>query len=648
MASFIVVTRTMFSHKLEPVLSLCSGSSVPWGIGVGSAIAIATMITPAQAASLTSWSFDPSTNLLEVTVKDGTQPRYFVMAQPARIVLDLPGTSIAGVKTQASYGGAVRQVRVSQFQPGVTRIVMELAPDTRLASGQVNLQKLEETSSNSRWVLRPLLADSTTTATRSTPQPANSDRAQSSEAIAPPTIAPSISVPPPLAVAPNPAVTPATALPPTPSSAPAASPPVAPPTTEPPQPPIAIVPPALPSTTTPPIAPEMAALIAGSETAAIVPPALPTSSNPAPLVSEVPAPIAGDEAAALVPPVSESSAPVPLKGEVSTPPASVPQDSPVSPNPTTLFPTAAAPASLEIPSTLPTAPATPTIAVPSISESERGLSERDLSGRDSSERGFASPGGSGSSVDLVPTQAQSLQTATPLEATSWPASVSVPPLSPASSVPPAIAPSQPAPTVSVPPLQSESIAAPTTVPAAPISAPPSVSPAIEFGQPLPEGQALRSSSSLTAGALLSLRYPGTASLKLRPGTPQQEVLLLHSEIRDEAGNVFAPKDSMVIGRFETDQAGSRFVAQAISLQGRSMPLVAQSDVLAGNLKPSNRNLAVNSGIGAIAGGLIGGFSGAGVAGGAAVGAAATLLTSPKPATVQPGQIVQIRLLQDLR
>ena len=147
---------------------------------------------------------------------------------------------------------------------------------------------------------------------------------------------------------------------------------------------------------------------------------------------------------------------------------------------------------------------------------------------------------------------------------------------------------------------------------------------------------------------MSLRYPGTASLKLRTGTPHQEVLLLQSEIRDSAGNLVAPKDSMVIGRFETSKAGSRFIAQAISLQGRSVPLVAQSEILSGSMQVSDRNLAVNSGIGAIAGGIIGGFSGAGLVGGAATGAAVTLLTSPKPATVQPGQIVQVRLLQNFQ
>ncbi|HEY9894124.1 MAG TPA: hypothetical protein V6D34_01720, partial [Candidatus Sericytochromatia bacterium] len=50
------------------------------------------VLCSAQAASLTNWSFDPTVNQLEITVKDGTTPRYFLMAQPARIVVDLPDT----------------------------------------------------------------------------------------------------------------------------------------------------------------------------------------------------------------------------------------------------------------------------------------------------------------------------------------------------------------------------------------------------------------------------------------------------------------------------------------------------------------------------------------------------------------------------
>ncbi len=129
--------------------------------GFSGAVMVAMMlgaIAPAQAASLTQWKYDPTANQLELTVKDGTTPRYFLMAQPARIVVDLPDTSVGEVATQKTYSGAVRSIRVSQFKPGLARIVIELSPDVSLAPGQV---KLEKVSGNSRWILQPLIAGAT-------------------------------------------------------------------------------------------------------------------------------------------------------------------------------------------------------------------------------------------------------------------------------------------------------------------------------------------------------------------------------------------------------------------------------------------------------------------------------------------------------
>ena len=198
---------------------------------------------------------------------------------------------------------------------------------------------------------------------------------------------------------------------------------------------------------------------------------------------------------------------------------------------------------------------------------------------------------------------------------------------------------------------------------------------VEFGQPLPAtsripsvGQPLSSLPNastgvrqafkpaapnvvLPAGTTLNLRYPGNATLTLRAENPQQEILVLLTELRDVSGNLLAPAGSTVTGRFETTTAGSQFVTQAIVVAGRTVPLAAQSDSLDGARKVEGNNLARNSGIGGLAGGVLGALSGSvglGALGGAAAGAATTLLTAPKPAIIQPGQIVQVRLTQDLR
>ena len=82
--------------------------------------------------------------------------------------------------------------------------------------------------------------------------------------------------------------------------------------------------------------------------------------------------------------------------------------------------------------------------------------------------------------------------------------------------------------------------------------------------------------------VLSLRYPGAAVLPLVQGRSRQEVLVLHQAVRDRAGNILIPAGTQVIGRFETSNRGSRFIAQAISLQGRNLPLVAESALLSQN------------------------------------------------------------------
>jgi hypothetical protein len=197
---------------------------------------------------------------------------------------------------------------------------------------------------------------------------------------------------------------------------------------------------------------------------------------------------------------------------------------------------------------------------------------------------------------------------------------------------------------------------------------------VEFGQPLPakdlaarasqplngvttsQGvrQALKPTAPdvlLPAGTVLNLRYPGDATLMLQTDRPQQEILVLLTELRDATGNLLAPAGSAVTGRFETTTSGSQFVTQAIAIAGRTIPLTAQSGTLDGSRKVQGNNLAVNSGIGLVAGGVLGAVSGSaglGALGGAAAGAAATLITAPKPAAIQPGQVVQVRLTQDLR
>jgi hypothetical protein len=179
---------------------------------------------------------------------------------------------------------------------------------------------------------------------------------------------------------------------------------------------------------------------------------------------------------------------------------------------------------------------------------------------------------------------------------------------------------------------------------------------LTFGEPLPRGRsnaALQGEAGanvlLPAGTELSLLYPGTEALRLARAKPRrEEVLLLQGGIFDSRGNTIVPANTPVIGRFETTNLGSRFVVEAISLNGRNIPLFAQSQPLAGRRQqPDDRSVLRNTGIGGLALFLLSGFSGIGLLAGATAGAATTYVAAPQPATIQPGQILQVQLTEDL-
>lgn len=244
--------------------------------------------------------------------------------------------------------------------------------------------------------------------------------------------------------------------------------------------------------------------------------------------------------------------------------------------------------------------------------------------------------------------------------------VTVPPLPTAS---PASAPA-----VAVPPLQPSSspVALPSTLPTLAPTAP-SDSAVVEFGKPLPmqgatslntvpRGIPPASSASswqqptyfqssnfgvtVPAGTILNVSYPGQTELKLEAGD-RQEVLVLQTEIRNAAGAIVIPQGSYVIGQFNSEREGSRFIASAIRTSDRVIPFSADSELITGNRSLSTSSLALYSGAGALAGGAISRFSGWGLLLGGAAGAATNFFTAPKAAVIQPGQLIQLRVLRDI-
>lgn len=93
--------------------------------------------SPALAAQLDSWRFDVNQNRLEFNTSGAVQPRAQLIFNPTRLVIDLPGITFGQPQLTQQVGGAIRAVRVGQFDPQTTRIVVELTPGYTLDPKQV-------------------------------------------------------------------------------------------------------------------------------------------------------------------------------------------------------------------------------------------------------------------------------------------------------------------------------------------------------------------------------------------------------------------------------------------------------------------------------------------------------------------------------
>ncbi len=96
---------------------------------------------PAQAARLQFWRFDANQNRLEFTTDQGVQPRAQLIANPTRLVIDLPGIQLGRpAVTQPGNGSSIQSLRVGQFDRDTARIVVELAPGYTIDPNQVRFR----------------------------------------------------------------------------------------------------------------------------------------------------------------------------------------------------------------------------------------------------------------------------------------------------------------------------------------------------------------------------------------------------------------------------------------------------------------------------------------------------------------------------
>lgn len=111
---------------------------------------IVLLSSPAVAAKLESWRFDANQNRLEINTNSPVQPQAQLIFDPTRLVIDLPGTTFGRPQSTQQVGGAIRVVRVGQFDPQTTRLVVELSPGYSLDPQQVKFESV----GGSRWLVK--------------------------------------------------------------------------------------------------------------------------------------------------------------------------------------------------------------------------------------------------------------------------------------------------------------------------------------------------------------------------------------------------------------------------------------------------------------------------------------------------------------
>ena len=138
---------------------------------------VLTIGSSASAMAIDGWKYDPEKGQVEFEIEDGVKPRHFLMAQPARIVVDLLNTQIGNAPPETSYtSGPVQRITVVQLQPLLTRMTLYMFPSTVFAKGQVALDRLGDGNRgiSDVWALRPLVNNSGNMAKTSTPGSSNS------------------------------------------------------------------------------------------------------------------------------------------------------------------------------------------------------------------------------------------------------------------------------------------------------------------------------------------------------------------------------------------------------------------------------------------------------------------------------------------
>lgn len=125
--------------------------------------------SPVQASQLLFWRFEATRNQLVFTTDEGVQPQAQLISNPTRLVIDLPGINLERSTQEQFVGGAIRSVRVGQFDDNTTRLVVELNPGYTINPQQVQFRPI----SANQWTVQLPLPTRTAQFPNSVPVPSS-------------------------------------------------------------------------------------------------------------------------------------------------------------------------------------------------------------------------------------------------------------------------------------------------------------------------------------------------------------------------------------------------------------------------------------------------------------------------------------------
>jgi N-acetylmuramoyl-L-alanine amidase len=100
--------------------------------------AVLMFVTPASAGQLTTWQISGDGKRLSFKTDGSVQPRATLLFSPTRLVIDLPGTVFPRPTVTQTLSGYYNTLRVGQFDPSTTRLVLEVRAGYTLNPKQIS------------------------------------------------------------------------------------------------------------------------------------------------------------------------------------------------------------------------------------------------------------------------------------------------------------------------------------------------------------------------------------------------------------------------------------------------------------------------------------------------------------------------------